>query len=158
MELPSIPSDNLYKFAALAGLALIAFSLTYLSSKSYELQIAEIETNAQIERIKIDLQHLKKNMDDLKKDISEMTENRMQATEKKLSTTYTQLIEYGHKEVDVIALQNKTELQKIWFKKYLDAGFYVFMLGSFATVYGFGFWYIRVQKPQDKKLKKESAQ
>lgn len=39
MEIPSLPTDNLYKFSALCGLLIIVIGLGYPSSKMFEIQL-----------------------------------------------------------------------------------------------------------------------
>ncbi|PAK91743.1 hypothetical protein B8X02_11865 [Stenotrophomonas rhizophila] len=48
MDIPSLPTDNLYKFAALAGLLLIVLGLAYPSSKIFEIELYQNEIDTDI--------------------------------------------------------------------------------------------------------------
>jgi len=60
MEYPQLPTDNLYKFLALTGLALLFFSVTYPINKTIEIKLRLIEVSAQVEKRKLELSEIKR--------------------------------------------------------------------------------------------------
>ena len=48
MEIPSLPTDNLYKFSALCGLFIIVIGLGYPSSKVFEIQLYLNEVTTEV--------------------------------------------------------------------------------------------------------------
>jgi hypothetical protein len=56
MNLPSLPTDNLYKFLALSGLFIVLFSFIFPMKRVGELKLkaSEIITQAEVLRIEID--------------------------------------------------------------------------------------------------------
>jgi hypothetical protein len=48
MNLPSLPTDNLYKFLALSGLAIVLFSLVFPIIRISEIRMQIIEVDTQL--------------------------------------------------------------------------------------------------------------
>ena len=146
MQLPSIPTDNLYKFVAISGLALCAFAVTYPTSKALELKNSAIETHAQIRKLQIELDGLSADVDAFK---SKAPEQRRQEEHAALSKSLKAI---QLKKVDIDAAVEKLDLNRDWAWAYLLFAAIAGLVGSIATTRGFRLWYNRVQRPQDQKL------
>lgn len=146
MNFPIIPTDNLYKFVALGGLALMIFSVTYPTNKALELQLNTITLRAEIEKLKVEVENLDKDVSRAEKKKND------DLTDAEIKSLIKTLTEQKIKRIDVEANINKVDAQKHWLIAYLLAAGIGVMLGSFATFKGFSLWYSRVQKPNDQKI------
>ena len=141
MYIPAIPTDNLYKFVALSGVALVLVSLIYPEQALRELGTRQIDSETQMQVLLAQADRLERELDLLDK--SPDFEN------KKL-----ELIKKQNDEIRVNAIRSSGENQKsalyeahhervITYSKFLLA------IGSAMSILGFFFWYRRVQKPAD---------
>jgi hypothetical protein len=147
MNYPSLPTDNLYKFVALSGLALILVSLTYPTGKVIELELGAVEVKSQQEKLNIEKSEIDRLLAVLEKandpKPQEVTALRELHTQSKLKT-----IELT-KSVEVI------QIKLNWAKHYLIAAMLGFAIGVLLAFVGFRFWYLRVQRPNDIDLRKK---
>jgi hypothetical protein len=134
----SLPTDNLYKFLALAGVALIIFSF-YLSQSRMDLLVERLEEFKQgklitdISRKRYQLrQHPDQNAAALLKE--EIADLRTALFEENLRTWRLQ-------EATLNLFDN---LQIVLY------------IGALLTAFGFTFWYTRVQKHLDLAIKKQA--
>lgn len=74
MNLPSLPTDNLYKFIAIAGLVLIIFSLWYLNETSNVVLRDSQEYKNKFKLLSIEQKHLMSDLTCLKEIINEKKE------------------------------------------------------------------------------------
>jgi hypothetical protein len=58
MDLPSLPTDNLYKFLALSGLFIVVFGFIFPMTRISELKLKACEVNTQIEVLRIEVDDL----------------------------------------------------------------------------------------------------
>jgi len=136
MNLPQLPTDNLYKFIALSGLLISGFVYFY---KEYVLD--EIKTDlflieTQVGQLEIENSYLELELKDSKK--SELLLKKIAIKKFRI----TQLL----KEVEY---KNNKASNNLWIWTILLG------LGGLMTIIGFRLWYVRVQKPLDQKLQKE---
>ena len=59
MNLPSLPTDNLYKFLALSGLVIVLFSFIFPMKRIGELKLKSLEIKTQAEVLRIEVDYLK---------------------------------------------------------------------------------------------------
>jgi|CXWL01.1.fsa_nt_gi biopolymer transport protein ExbB/TolQ len=149
MNLPSLPTDNLYKFVALTGLALLALSLTFPVSKIIELQMAVTESQAL--RAKLDIQ-------------DDTVERALQKLEKSISPSAGEVASvrelHEQRKLMQIELDKTSKLntyQLEWIQLYRSASIIGLILGSVLATLGFRFWYIRVQRPLDQRMIHETS-
>ena len=149
MNLPSFPTDNLYKFQALAGLFLIVFGTIYPSQKLSELQLRRAATETERNVLVIQLDALKEEVAEVKKST--------QPTEAQASRLTERLLELQIKQAQIVGkgTQEAILIEDIIFAwRTLRIGL---LLGLFLSITGFLCWYFRVQKPQDKLLQNQLA-
>jgi hypothetical protein len=60
MNLPSLPTDNLYKFLALSGLFIVLFSFIFPMKRIGELNLKSLELKTQVEMSRIEVDYLKR--------------------------------------------------------------------------------------------------
>lgn len=182
--IPSVPTDNLYKFMALAGLVIVVLSIVLPASKISEIERLSVEIDSDILLLEAETQWYREDSEKLanewkkKQDIVERGLNRVESLERgeqkseldtlraknekfmmEINDSYQTLMERGRQaQRKHLAIKGK-----IMAKNQLlgEAVFYDrFMLfGSFFGLIiassGFVFWYARVQKIIDEELKQK---
>jgi hypothetical protein len=144
MEYPTPPTDSLYKFLALAGLVMIMFSISYPVSKTIELQLQEIDVQAERKLILFDLSELSREVKE--KNIQDLCSN---PENPEIRSFKERLAVIERKRIDVEALMDKLKVQRRWVVYYVSAALCGSTLGLVLSCIGFIFWYKRVQVPND---------
>ena len=155
INMPSLPTDNLYKFLALSGLAIVTFSIVFPMIRDSELNLMMLETDKNMKVANIEKELFDKRIDKfLNSDLgSNLDELKMREEELEIwrnllkdQQIYTVDLEYEvrkfeelHKELKFIQLLMK----------------FGFGVGLIITFLGFLLWYVRVQKPNDLLLRKQ---
>jgi predicted nucleic acid-binding Zn-ribbon protein len=67
MDIPSLPSDNLYKFVALSGILITLFSLTYPLSKTEEYKFSVIDAQTEQAKLNIEFAEIEHAVESLEK-------------------------------------------------------------------------------------------
>ena len=169
MQIPSLPTDNLYKFCAIAGVALFIFGASYALEKSVELNIRVSNDNTkisvmqkQIEFWKEDVEHQKQDVGRVSYDIGSLEKQRHVSSEQldsvknENSATVVQqakLIETSRKiQIQAIRLLGEVNNARILFHNFLFMSIICglsILFGSWLALFGFRRWYALVQVPQD---------
>ena len=166
-----LPTDNLYKFCATAGLIIVGFSLYYPFSLIRTLGADIIEVSTEMDVAEADmafwvarestLLNITKNTiarqqpskpypGKLELDSSDELKNIRDETERlgrdiKIANAK---IKGKNKKIEMLA----SEISGL-----LRFGMVTGVVGAIITVYGFAFWYRCVQKPLDEKLKETGS-
>jgi hypothetical protein len=164
IPVPVAPTDNLYKFMAIFGLAVVVASAILIGMKAHEFN--DHISGSVVPQIELSI--LESRRKELLAAESEALHNRMQelphsqpATApiaKALSEVMTQLNDQiAAKKAEVDMESAKTSVGK----KILDSAIFDYSIGAgvgicFAGL-GFYYWYHRLQKPQDELLKAQVA-
>ena len=174
MNQPNLPTDSLYKFCALAGIAVILISFFLVERLISELQGKVVNYVLEVRRAKIELTYLLKEQERLES----LIENSKQVKNKKRRDSGDKFaIEYSNEEVkqSYLALRQArkmTELKNAEIEVARDENFrliekarhawYVEIMavsiGSILTVYGFLNWRRKIQVYQDAILKAQAEQ
>ena len=141
MVYPQLPTDNLYKFVALAGLAIFIFAVGYAPAQLLELTIRVIDVQSSTEKLRLESNALNKDVDRLDKKKSSSHEDWLALREKALAIQ--------QRAIDIEAMRKKTavQIQSIEFYKWA-----IPVLGALSALmmyWGFWAWYVKVQRPQD---------
>ena len=149
MNLPSFATDNLYKFMALAGVFLLVFGAVYPSQKVSELELRRAASNTERRVLLIQAASLKDDVAAAKKSPP--------ATEALVALLAERLVELEVKQAQIAGKEAEVEvltedLRFAW--RTLKVGL---ILGAVLSSVGFGCWYFRVQRPQDKLLQRQLA-
>ncbi len=169
MIMPSIPTDNLYKFMAISGLAIAALGLILPASALIRLnrEVASIETAMDIleeettgleKRVSLDQRRadlLERLVDSQEKtpDDSVDRERLLEMHDKLLDTLIALNDAETQLRVNMRELQGRTKMLRLesaigrWLGVILgiaSAG------GAVLGVFGFRLWYARIQQPQDR--------
>jgi len=139
MNIPSLPTDNLYKLMAMSGVFIVAISLFLWASSISGLNQSIIEVST-----KIKIYELKKEALEHKK-ISGKIDTQLQD---KIDNIFFQI--QGN------ALKNKLLLEDIKVNSLIALS--VILLGVFLSYLGFTLWYSRVQKYHDTILASQAEQ
>ena len=149
--IPSLPTDNLYKFVAMTGLVLIIFVIVYPSQKLVELTIKKIDAETEVAVISNEIN-----------DISDEVKRIERAAIQQGNVTAAQLEQLGKRNSEARDKNRRMEgeLKKI---QVLEAQHEtlesitkpLFSLGLLLMAVGFLCWYVLVQRPTDALLRKE---
>lgn len=134
MEMPNLPTDNLYKFLALFGLILIVFS-SYMFNQTPEKLYSDIDNL----KVKEQLLKIKVHGDSFKG--NQLVNNKIEHLKDSLEFDAT-----------LKGLQRKVDR----FPKLLYLYLILLLLGVAATIFGFIKWFFRTQKFNDLMLENES--
>ena len=164
------PTDNLYKFVALAGAALLITSFAFPLARLDEIELAVQQTSAQrkvfdveVSALEADLAQLGadvKRLDTavdarsrtalkLKEDASQAKGRLLELDKRRLAIAIKKAEIQGNEEKSALLLK---QMERTW--SYLKFGG---VAGLFMTQIGFLLWYRRVQKPADLEAKKKAS-
>lgn len=148
MDFPNLPTDNLYKFIALVGVVVLLVASYFPIIKARELKLAMIEIEGKTRILEIEVQHLPDRTKQLKSNETIGDCNREELVDKayKLKMKNEEL-KTNSKKLEVIGIDYEI------IRKIQTAGM---VLGFILSAFGFFLWYFRIQKYQDKQLKKNS--
>lgn len=149
METSSLPTDNLYKFIALAGLALLLLLTVYPTKKIYELQLQIVREGTELSILDINEKNWTTDFERLKSQ-----KNPPRAEVLRLRDRSREM------EINAVKLRGKNDEIKAVLgelKKYQWAMYLGSFVGLTMMVFGFGLWYSRVQKYLDKQLRDGST-
>ena len=143
MEISQLPTDNLYKFMAIAGVVLLLFGLSYPLRLATELQRQIVEVQVQVDIAELRTEQIQSRVEELKK-ADDLTREQVQAVEADLYD----LQEQAAKDRGAAA---KSRLLLYHFLLFAIIGLACIVSGSILARIGFKLWYERVQKPSDQK-------
>lgn len=147
MDFPALPTDNLYKFIALAGLVVTLVSLTYPTGKIVELELGLIEAQSQRTKLEIEVSEIDRLAVNLQEEKSPTVQD--------VSGLRERLVQSKIKRVDLVKSVSVAEIQLQWVYRYSVAAIVGVLLGCYATFLGFRSWYANVQRPNDLLLVKQ---
>ncbi len=173
MNLPSFPTDNLYKFLAISGLFICIFSIVFPKTRTGEINQKTIELKTrtkvlgiEVDEIVNDSVQLHEDLDRLKNDIGRLKKTKNTATlDKKLSEMEEKRIEIRHNDIRSIIKRIELEGQidqikaltedLMSYNKYFKVGI---SLGIVLSYIGFFCWFFLVQYPSDILLRRQVKQ
>ena len=147
MNLPSFPTDNLYKFMAFAGLVTVLFCGSFPISKIGPLEARNFELSAEDKILRLEMEELRREIEVVKQKKKPTPEDLafLRKTSNELEIKHFRLTA---KDEQLIALAGEL----LFFLNFFRIGMFV---GTFLMILGFWLWYYRVQKPQDMLLQKQ---
>jgi len=148
MNLPNLPTDNLYKFVALVGVVILIGASYFPIVKAREYQLSMVKLEGQLRLLNLELEYLKEKATHLKSDQDNTGHNR------------TELIYEAHQlKMKHEKLKTKSEelrvleLDYVFFSSMQRIGM---LMGILTGILGFSLWYFKIQRYQDRQLKKNS--
>ena len=162
------PTDNLYKFIALAGTALLITSFAFPLTRLDEIELATQQTNAQRKVLNVELSALEADLAQLGADLKRLdtavdTNSRsalsfkdearqangrlLELDKRRLALAIKKAEIQGNEERSALLL---TQMNRTW--AYFKIGGAV---GLVMTQVGFLLWYRRVQRPADLEAQKK---
>ena len=149
MYIPTIPTDNLYKFLALGGLLLVVTSVLFPFYQQTELSLKKNEVEVAFEKLSLKVEALNSRNKSLldsemnhgppPKDIDEKQKIRDR--------------EYKEQKVEVEGKKRALIIFKEDLEFYLHYKIIGITVGGFLSLIGFILWYFLVQRPIDIKLR-----
>lgn len=160
MQIPNLPHDNLYKFIAFSGLALMLFVSYMFFTKTVELSDDWIKLEGQSRDLVRTSEPLRAQIDSVKKRMTELEKLPADRRGAEIDAIGKALAEMGpgtaemNKKADEVKTQEELlkmrEVDLKLIKSSFKAGN---ILGLIFLIVGLGLWYVRVQRPQDQLLK-----
>jgi len=150
MNMPNLPTDNLYKFLALAGLAIAVLSFWHAEGKLSEIKYKIASLEGDVGLMKVYEDALQKNRDSIRASIK-----RKSVSDEEMKELYKQHHEYLLKNAE---FQAKTKFVLVLIeegKRVSTLSIWIETIGVLISYIGFQLWYIRVQKPNDMLLRKQ---
>lgn len=157
MNIPNLPTDNMYKFIALAGLSLCVLSPVYYQVFSREVILKNFELRAEMRRIKQESQFLREDVDELRGESNELKGAPNVADEKGRILKQAAALEEKTRELMRQQIQaDKLASEALLSNDQIDQLWWVSLVGLIAGInllsFGLRLWYTRVQKYQDQVL------
>ena len=147
MNIPELPTDNLYKFLAITGLILFITSTGYVMYNRVNLNRQVIDIEAQRQRLFIDNTTLARELELLDKD---------KMTPKEYTIYIKKIAEINSKNVEVWRLENLRR-QITDTNNWIEWPLLVLVVVSIIVMaYGFEMWKKRLQVYQDEIIKNEA--
>ena len=160
MNLPTIPSDNIYKFLCFTGLTMIVVSYIYINSYSEKLHEKTFELKVQIKITDSN----KPILDHMLTTLERKTEVLLLEIEEAkyfelLNDHLSYLKEYQKFKIEDIRQVHELENIDFLIENYRSLKIrhiIILFVGIFLIGFGGYYWYFRVQKYTDEKLKNEA--
>ena len=165
LPFPSLPTDNLYKFVAIAGLILCLASPVYYQLFYVDLLLKNIELRAEMTKMEKDTDDWQEDLEELKMELKLLEASKNSPNvDRQVEQFRAAQREFRNKERAIV----RSVIDR---KKFGDSvqvyndrltivrviAVTMFILGLCLLSGGARLWYMRVQKPQDKILAKEAA-
>ena len=143
MNIPNIPTDNLYKFISIFGLIIFLLSLIGPRLLIHSHRLQEFEMNESILILEERLKQISKEVNSLdgvdskKVELSEIIELRKR-----------------NNELGVINIKNSIAHKKLAYfaqqiRNLVYMSYFGLIVGFFMSGFGFYFWYVKLQKPSE---------
>jgi hypothetical protein len=144
MNLPVFPTDNLYKFIAIAGLVLSGYSVAFLYQQVWELRLQIAQTELDEDASEIQFELLKKEVDTyIKLESIDLNKDDIKHIVARMRDLMTQKAKVGSKKIENSVLRARLE-------RYYGLFRYSFFAGIGTSLIGFIAWYFRVQLPAER--------
>jgi len=159
MKFPELPSDNLYKFIAFAGMTIIILSFVPLYY-AHKLKLDTIDMKEKIENLEIQQKWLNQDIKQFVDDIRKLEEQALKEKMPEIQAKQREFLEANRKKENAL-IHIKSQVEKLDYLIKLHwkesvAGVIGSMVGFFLTILGFILWYTKLQKHQDEIIKKEA--
>lgn len=150
MNIPTFPTDNLYKFLAISGIGIILTSVLYAQTFVYKLQDQVIELDGAFNELDYESTLLEKQISVLESaaEPSESDFRSAQAANKKLHLKKIQI-----KTKFELLKAKRTQADELLRNSYIGS-----LVGLLMSFFGFSSWYLKVQRYQDRVLATEAKQ
>ncbi len=172
MAFPSLPTDNLYKFMALAGIVIVALSAYFAGSRISEVTDRIIDVQENIEIADANVASLQRKAERLEKMVAASIQSTTGGSipdHSKLTIQYSkeELIVLRREASDAVteqriqvvhleAANKRVKLLNERLPTILGSCVILGIVGLILAVSGFSLWYVKVQKPLDVLLKRDS--
>ncbi|MGD0779600.1 MAG: hypothetical protein ABR954_02295 [Dehalococcoidales bacterium] len=144
-----LPTDNIYKFLAIAGLILIILCDTIPILIERDLSIQTIQTQGDYNTLNQEVNFLAEDISWAQNNKENLTVEQAQELQDRARQQLLKNIELNNK----LNLLNfyKDELNQIWIFRWV-----VISIGILLAIIGFGYWYFRWQQPLDLIIRNET--
>lgn len=157
MSLPSVPrlpTDNLYKFAAIAGV--LVFIASWVGPAVAYSRFEETVWERQRD---LDLLDIQRAADSLGKELLATEERTNTSAEhaRRLDSLRLRIDSTSRETVTLMARVREAKAAERWLWIYVALGFVFSVTGFITATWGFRRWYTRLQRPLDEWVKKHGG-
>lgn len=149
MQIPALPTDNLYKFMALAGLVIAIGVPLFIGSQMVRLQTDVAATGAHIESLDTRVEYLREHADFWRKNDKAVPEIALE----RMLQAQDLIIE---RQRDANVMRKKNDVRLDYIREFAMAGLIAMAVGAFTSLAGFALWYAQVQRPSDLIIKAQA--
>jgi len=177
MNIPSLPTDSLYKFLAIAGLTLVVLSPAYYQVFSWDVQLKKLELRGEqnlmaeeADDSEADAARMTAQVDSVVSQVDSLVSQHPTSQEEKarLLQHSKELREQNHqlllktrekllKQIRIEAMAESVNLYDKQLSSLKVISIVAFILGLGLFTSGLYLWYTRVQRLQDMVLRKEAG-
>lgn len=155
MNLPSVPTDSLYKFLAIAGLFSLLLFIVAPQYLAHQTRINIITLAVDIEIAELEVGYNTKDIEAVEEAVKEEDEKSQKLDNEILSLHEKAKEKNRQNQRRIVELKSKSKLidyYKQLILRLIIIGTFGSMISSFAMLYGFYRWYVKVQKPLDSQV------
>ena len=168
MAIPTLPTDNLYKFMALAGLALYGLGFFYPSHYMEQTLREQANVSAVLSKAEVKGGEARRSGEDAKSAaLAVDAALRRRESDKVLTRLAQQFSEVQRRHAAVVdelglllreadSLRILNETSKARAESLVKVGNLVVPFGAVVSILGFALWYVRVQRFQDALIARQS--
>jgi hypothetical protein len=168
MEMPTLPTDNLYKFMAIAGLLLLAGTMYFPTVLQIQLTDQEIQNKETAQILAADVEYTHSKIDEINKIIDNSILERegkfvaktnrlnLSYSESEIKQLYNEILGLYHQikinSAKLDASSSRTDELELWIGLARKAQYFFLFSSVVLTFNGFRLWYNRIQKYADKEI------
>lgn len=149
MQIPQIPTDSLYKFIAISGLFVSMFFMFLPMYFGHCLMVKIIHVNGELESITVIQKQITEGREMLEENMNLPALKKIETLKESRDDLY---------KLKAIFVKTKTQAKLIeFYEKQLvllkKIQFWGIIISNIIMIIGFKLWYLKIQKPLDRKMK-----
>ncbi|WP_291270932.1 hypothetical protein [Geothrix sp.] len=141
MDIPQVPTDNLYKFKAIVGVVIVAIVLGFTVTRMIDVELQTIEVETQIQKNEINSRQLVKEI--------ERFERKSINTAEEINSLDQKRVQLAERNAETRGNLNKARFHLRNIYGLLILAVVGSVIGYRMAKVGFQEWLIHVQQPQD---------
>ena len=155
MNFPNLPTDNLYKFVALAGLVMLFLSVLFPVRWLLEIQQKQADLGAELLTLEDEAKYFSDSIQKAESQLAQMSKKAAEQKREQIERSRRELrsklhvLKAKHQQIDTLITLGRE------FRSLVSAGMFIGLGLAFG---GFSLWYRRVQRLQDSLLRRQVEQ
>lgn len=166
MNMPNVPTDNLYKFLSISGLIILFFAIVLPQYAIFQLEMRLIDAKTNQEKFEIEREMVKTSIDRVMleqqvndtvlmlSEVSGESSSKLEATKikellaehERLAVEINKLNQLAMSQIDQSAINEKNKLMLSRIKSLSSLSVFMMLIGVLVTILGFSMWYYKTQR------------